>query len=381
MEIKKTLPTVQCSTSETNFYVPQFETASISILGPKTGSLGQSYGVYGYEFGSSTQKDSPTKNILVRMRSNRPFGNVLTSRQQEIFMCLVRNLQHKQISKELGISVYTVNNHVKTILDLCEVPTTEQAIYKGFMEGELTPEEMRVTVDSTRINLLTPRELSMLERITDPYGPNSTIELAEAFDRAENTIKQHLQNISFKLDTRSRTQAGVIYLLALERGILERSFRPQLTPAEGRALELQSLGYHKPQITQFLLDEQLPMDDDSDWNCSLKQKFDRITSAGVVFRALRLGVLPRISIADEELGDLTEGERAVLKYMTSNDGVRFSNTKLSAGLKLPENEINDTMSKICDKLDVGNKMQAAVKYFSSLLNKAAQRQYGGMSHT
>lgn len=54
----------------------------------------------------------------------------LTVRQREILPLLLQKLSNKQIGRSLGLSPFTVRNHVSRLLRSLEVPTRKAAIAK-----------------------------------------------------------------------------------------------------------------------------------------------------------------------------------------------------------------------------------------------------------
>lgn len=54
----------------------------------------------------------------------------LTARQREILPLLLQKLSNKQIGRSLGLSPFTVRNHVSLLLRSLEVPTRKAAIAK-----------------------------------------------------------------------------------------------------------------------------------------------------------------------------------------------------------------------------------------------------------
>lgn len=54
----------------------------------------------------------------------------LTGRQRDILPLIVQRLSNKQIGRTLGLSPFTVRNHVSLLLRLLEVPTRKAAIAK-----------------------------------------------------------------------------------------------------------------------------------------------------------------------------------------------------------------------------------------------------------
>lgn len=54
----------------------------------------------------------------------------LTDRQQDILPLLLQSLSNKQIGRSLGLSPFTVRNHVSQLLRLLDVPSRKAAIAK-----------------------------------------------------------------------------------------------------------------------------------------------------------------------------------------------------------------------------------------------------------
>ncbi len=68
------------------------------------------------------------------------------------------------------------------------------------------------------MNLLTPREKTIFEKIINNY---STKEIAEELGISEKTVRNHISNVMQKLGTKSRTST-VIELIRLKEVSLER---------------------------------------------------------------------------------------------------------------------------------------------------------------
>lgn len=68
------------------------------------------------------------------------------------------------------------------------------------------------------MNILTPREKKIFEKIIDNY---STKEIAEELGISEKTVRNHISNVMQKLGTKGRAST-VIELLKLKEFSLER---------------------------------------------------------------------------------------------------------------------------------------------------------------
>ncbi|WP_028297295.1 response regulator transcription factor [Olivibacter sitiensis] len=70
-------------------------------------------------------------NVLVNyLRESRNILTVLSSREQEIALCLVDNLSYKEISDKLQISIDTVRTHIKKIYSKLMVNKRKELIEK-----------------------------------------------------------------------------------------------------------------------------------------------------------------------------------------------------------------------------------------------------------
>lgn len=54
--------------------------------------------------------------------------NILTAREKEVFVLLIKNYTTKDISKELGISEKTVRNHISNVMQKLEVESRTSAV-------------------------------------------------------------------------------------------------------------------------------------------------------------------------------------------------------------------------------------------------------------
>jgi DNA-binding CsgD family transcriptional regulator len=63
----------------------------------------------------------------------------LTHRETEILGWVSAGLQNKEIAQELGISLFTIRNHVHNILEKLEVHSKLEAISLAFRRGWITP--------------------------------------------------------------------------------------------------------------------------------------------------------------------------------------------------------------------------------------------------
>lgn len=75
-------------------------------------------------------------------RLARPSSNKeLTQREQEIFRLLEKGMSNKQIALKLSISLYTVKNHVSSVMRKCNLTTRYQLL------GADAPQETQGTAD------------------------------------------------------------------------------------------------------------------------------------------------------------------------------------------------------------------------------------------
>jgi DNA-binding NarL/FixJ family response regulator len=71
-----------------------------------------------------------------RRRERAPDPNMaLTSREEEVLVCLARGLTNPEISDELGVSVATARSHVARILQKLQVANRTQAAVYAHMRG------------------------------------------------------------------------------------------------------------------------------------------------------------------------------------------------------------------------------------------------------
>ncbi|WP_143694600.1 response regulator transcription factor [Variovorax sp. JS1663] len=59
----------------------------------------------------------------------------LTRRERDVLMLIVNGLNNKQIARELGLSFYTVKNHVGRLFDRIDVASRLQAAVWYMQEG------------------------------------------------------------------------------------------------------------------------------------------------------------------------------------------------------------------------------------------------------
>ena len=70
--------------------------------------------------------DRETGEIL--MNEVKPEGRQLTSREKEILLLIREGMLSKEIAAKLNLSIYTINNHRKSILAKLDVDNVMEAI-------------------------------------------------------------------------------------------------------------------------------------------------------------------------------------------------------------------------------------------------------------
>ena len=83
---------------------------------------------------------SPIARLLVqkfhqRGPSPQPEDN-LTNREEEILNCIARGYRAKEIAEELGISIHTVQTHIRKIYAKMQVRSGAEAVAKFFNHGD-----------------------------------------------------------------------------------------------------------------------------------------------------------------------------------------------------------------------------------------------------
>lgn len=59
----------------------------------------------------------------------------LSERELEVLRCLVRGLAYKQVASQLGISIHTVRNHIRSIYDKLQVRNVAGAVSRAVRDG------------------------------------------------------------------------------------------------------------------------------------------------------------------------------------------------------------------------------------------------------
>ena len=75
-----------------------------------------------------------------RTRSNR--GQTITDREMEVLRLAARGRTNKQIANDLGLSVRTVQTHLRNIFNKLEVGSRTEAVISGLDRGILTMEDI-----------------------------------------------------------------------------------------------------------------------------------------------------------------------------------------------------------------------------------------------
>lgn len=102
-----------------------------------------------------------------------------------------------------------------------DVASIQQAVFTGFKLGIIDSDVAIQGLDPLNINTLTPRNLEILQTFTDNGGEISSI--GRHLGITEGTMRNALQAIAKKLGARNRIQAGMLYLVARDRGLLTRN--------------------------------------------------------------------------------------------------------------------------------------------------------------
>ena len=66
---------------------------------------------------------------------------ILTDREKEVFLLLVKNYTTKEIAEYLGISEKTVRNHISNAMQKLEVESRTAAVVELLKMGEIKLEE------------------------------------------------------------------------------------------------------------------------------------------------------------------------------------------------------------------------------------------------
>ena len=72
------------------------------------------------------QAQSLLVNYLRALAGREAWSTSLTYRQREVAECVLKNLQSKQISAALGISIHTVNTHLRAVFRKCHLTSRHQ---------------------------------------------------------------------------------------------------------------------------------------------------------------------------------------------------------------------------------------------------------------
>ena len=76
-----------------------------------------------------------TLDLFRNMPATTDAGHNLSPREHEILSLMVKGYSHKMVSGELGISVYTVNNHIKKIYGKLEVHNASEVVSVALKRG------------------------------------------------------------------------------------------------------------------------------------------------------------------------------------------------------------------------------------------------------
>jgi DNA-binding NarL/FixJ family response regulator len=81
---------------------------------------------------------TPTLAVRTISASARPRSHTLTGKQSDILHCVARGLRSKQIARELGLSVRTVEGHKFAIMQQLGVHSTIELVRKASLMGLIT---------------------------------------------------------------------------------------------------------------------------------------------------------------------------------------------------------------------------------------------------
>ena len=65
-------------------------------------------------------------------------GNILTNREKDVFLLLIRNKSTREIACELGISEKTVRNHISNVMQKLSVKGRASAVVELLRLGEIS---------------------------------------------------------------------------------------------------------------------------------------------------------------------------------------------------------------------------------------------------
>ncbi len=88
--------------------------------------------------GGAAMSSSVAKQVMKAFQTQMilqvPANFQLSEREKEVLSWLVKGLSHKMIAAECGISVHTVNTHVKNIYEKLHVRSVSEAVAKAIRE-------------------------------------------------------------------------------------------------------------------------------------------------------------------------------------------------------------------------------------------------------
>lgn len=94
--------------------------------------------------GGATLEPGLANFILSTLQPHQPkvsIENNLSQREKEVLYLIGEGLTQKEISNQLGISIYTVTDHLKNIYEKLQVTNAPQAIGKAYKTGILSLED------------------------------------------------------------------------------------------------------------------------------------------------------------------------------------------------------------------------------------------------
>jgi DNA-binding NarL/FixJ family response regulator len=146
------------------------------------------------------------------------FWGPLTERQREIMRSLEKGLHYKEIADRLGITLFTVKQHVHHIYEKLHVHNRTEALNKLFPRSALTPIALIAESNAPgqsarraefiREKKLNEREVRTLDLLS---GFLDNKEIAEELGVKTPLAEKILRNVFNKLNVRRRTEAVVLW--------------------------------------------------------------------------------------------------------------------------------------------------------------------------
>lgn len=146
----------------------------------------------------------------------------LTARRIEVLGLLALGIGREEVAVRLGISPGTVKNLVSNILLVMEVESALEAVFKAVEMGVINLEKITAEFDLDRVRLLTKKEQDILRALTEECTTRSTSkDIAVSVSYAPSTVKNSFEEIHEKLGTNGRIQAGLMFMAAERKGLIE----------------------------------------------------------------------------------------------------------------------------------------------------------------